>query len=199
MRENGGIIDVASECGIVRLGEASRDLQGKYLSPTLTTEQLDVGCSKSLSQQSNLRLSKCQVTTLDRRIWSPVRSKRLWSLSLVSKHTNEYPSRPFVPGFTIADLNKASQGIDWQHFGIDSIVQMWSILRMPNWETRISIVMVKKCSRTLISKMRVTRRISRDIFNTTAKSVPSVFLNIGEEEKYFSKDEKWEVIVPFRY
>ena len=122
MRENGRIIDVASECGIVLLGEASRDLQGKYLSPTLTTEQ---------------------------------------------------------------------QGIDWQHFGIDSIVQMWSILRMPNWETGVSIVMVKKCSQTLISKMRVTRRMSRDIFNTTAKSVPSVFLDIGEEEKYLSKDEEW--------
>jgi NAD(P)-dependent dehydrogenase (short-subunit alcohol dehydrogenase family) len=32
MRENGRIINVASECGIVRLGEASRDLQGKYVS-----------------------------------------------------------------------------------------------------------------------------------------------------------------------
>ncbi|CAF2537734.1 unnamed protein product [Rotaria sp. Silwood2] len=126
IRENGRVINVVSMCGSILLSEASKDLQEKYLSSTLTTEQLDrlvedfisaIGTNSfeelgynpksSYLIYSVTKAAVIALTRIEARQWS--RAKNVLVLSV-------------CPGFCATDMNKNAPGAHSAELGADSIL-----------------------------------------------------------------------------
>ncbi|CAF0844170.1 unnamed protein product [Rotaria sordida] len=128
IRENGRVINVASISGSILLSEASKDLQEKYLSSTLTTEQLDCLVEDFISAieinsfealgynpkssyliYSVTKAAVIALTRIEARQWSG--SKNVLVLSV-------------CPGFCATDLNRNAPGARPAELGADSILHV---------------------------------------------------------------------------
>ncbi|CAF1466213.1 unnamed protein product [Rotaria sordida] len=126
IQENGRVINVASACGSILLYEASKDLQEKYSSSTLTTEQLD-----RLVEDF---ISAIATNTTEELGYNPKSSYLIYSvtkaavIALTQIEARQWSSAKNVlilsvcPGYCATDINKNAPDARPAEFGADSIL-----------------------------------------------------------------------------
>ncbi|CAF1416642.1 unnamed protein product [Rotaria sordida] len=126
IQENGRVINVASACGSILLFEASKDLQEKYSSSTLTTEQLD-----RLVEDF---ISAIATNTTEELGYNPKSSYLIYSvtkaavIALTQIEARQWSSAKNVlilsvcPGYCATDINKNAPDARPAEFGADSIL-----------------------------------------------------------------------------
>ncbi|CAF3797795.1 unnamed protein product [Rotaria sp. Silwood1] len=126
VRDNGRVINVASACGPNMLFEASKDLQEKYSSSTLTTEQLDCLVEDFISAIAK--------NTIEELGYNPKSSYLIYSvakaavIALTRIEARQWSGAKAVlilsvcPGFCATDINKNAPGARPAELGADSIL-----------------------------------------------------------------------------
>lgn len=123
MRENGRIVNVASECGNVLLVQASKDLQAKYLSPTLTREQLEQLIEEFISAIESGALEESGYNPRTPYLIYSATKAAVIALTRIEarEQTHVYA---VCPGFCHTDLNRGAPGGRPAALGADSILHV---------------------------------------------------------------------------
>ncbi|CAF3547560.1 unnamed protein product [Rotaria sp. Silwood1] len=126
IRDNGRVVNVASAYGSIVLFEASKDLQEKYSSSTLTTVQLDCLVEGFISAIAT--------NTIEELGYNPKSSYLIYSvtkaavIALTRIEARQWSGAKNVliisvcPGFCATDINKNASGARPAQFGADSIL-----------------------------------------------------------------------------
>jgi NAD(P)-dependent dehydrogenase (short-subunit alcohol dehydrogenase family) len=126
IRENGRIINVASEVGAWTLHEMSNDLQNKYQSSTLTEEQLDAIVQDFISAIESNNLNKLGYN--DKSIYLVYGVSKTALLALTRIEARQWSGAKNVlvlsvcPGYCSTDLNNHGPGSRPAELGADSIL-----------------------------------------------------------------------------
>ena len=133
LRENGRIINVASEVGAWVMHGASKDLQDQYTSPTLTVEQLDRLVEDFLSAVESKTLEKVGYTTKLPIMQYGTSKSALIALTQIEARQRYGNKNIFAyavcPGYCSTDLNNHGAGSRSPAEGADSILY---VVNTPN-------------------------------------------------------------------
>ena len=134
LRENGRIINVASEVGAWVMHGASKDLQDQYTSPTLTVEQLDRLVEDFLSAVESKTVEKIGYTTkLLPMVQYGTSKSALIALTQIEARQRFGNRNIFIyavcPGYCSTDLNNHGAGSRSPAEGADSILY---VVNTPN-------------------------------------------------------------------
>ncbi|CAF3940926.1 unnamed protein product, partial [Rotaria sp. Silwood1] len=126
LRDHGRIINVVSGAGSMVLHHVSKDLQDKYTSATLTTEQLDCLVEDFISALESNNLEKCGYPTHIPSLAYSVSKAALIALTRIEARQYYGAKKIFVysvcPGYCATDINKHGPGGRPAEFGADSIL-----------------------------------------------------------------------------
>jgi carbonyl reductase 1 len=126
LRDNGRIVNVASEAGSMVLGCVSKDLQDKHSSPSLTAEQLDQLVEDFVSALESNNFEKAGYPTDINRLAYPVSKAAVIALTRIEAHQNFDGKKVFIystcPGYCSTDLNDHASGTRSPELGADSIL-----------------------------------------------------------------------------
>jgi len=126
IRENGRIINVSSEVGAWTLHQTSNDLQKKYLSSTLTEEELDKLVEDFISAIDSKNLEKLGYSQTAFGLIYGVSKAALTALTGIEARQWSGAKNVLVlsvcPGFCSTDLNNHAPGSRSPELGADSIL-----------------------------------------------------------------------------
>ena len=126
IRENGRIINVASEVGAWTLHEMSNDLQNKYKSPTLTEEQIDALLKDFISALESNTVGKLGYNEKSPYLIYGTSKAALIALTRVEAREWSGAKNVLVlsvcPGYCATDLNHNAPGARPAELGADSIL-----------------------------------------------------------------------------
>lgn len=126
IRENGRIINVASEVGAWTLHEMSEDLQKKYQSPTLTEEQIDALLNEFISAIQTNTEGKLGYNEKSLALVYGVSKTALIALTQVEARQWSGAKNVLVlsvcPGYCATDMNAGRPGARPPELGADSIL-----------------------------------------------------------------------------
>ena len=126
IRENGRIVNVASEVGAWTLHEMSKDLQDKYKSSTLTGEQIDTLVNDFISAIQSNSLGKLGYNDKSPMLTYGVSKAALIALTRAEARQWSGAKNVLVlsvcPGYCATDMNAGRQGARPPELGADSIL-----------------------------------------------------------------------------
>lgn len=128
LRENGRVINVASRVGTMALHGVSKDLQEKYISTTLTTEQLDQLVQDFITAVESNTVEKIGYTNGMPLLSYGVSKAALIALTKIEARQWSNAKKIYVyavcPGYCSTDLNKHAAGSRPPELGADSILHV---------------------------------------------------------------------------
>ncbi|CAF3700118.1 unnamed protein product [Rotaria socialis] len=128
LSDHGRVINVASGIGPMVLGYVSKDLQDKYTSATLTSEQLDCLVEDFVLALESNNLEKCGYTTELPYLAYGVSKMALIALTRIEAQQCSDARKIFVysvcPGYCATDINKHGPGARSAELGADSILHV---------------------------------------------------------------------------
>ncbi|CAF1367961.1 unnamed protein product [Adineta steineri] len=126
LRENGRIVNVASEVGAWTLHGVTKELQDKYISPTLTVEELDRIVEEFIPSLDSNTQDKLGYKSPSRFLVYGVSKSAVLALTQIEARQQSGSNHIFVyavcPGYCSTDLNHHGAGSRSPELGAESIL-----------------------------------------------------------------------------